>query len=137
MTINERVTALEALLAGLSRGVSVDGRIPYLQFNGRIGVMTNFWARQPYGQGAALSVGTAIDRFGVYAEMETAPDGFLPCDGHPTTAFYGAVLGPHRPGESQANIAFEAHAGNGPSENVALYADGDINYWSAKRRDRP
>src|SRR5438477_9221347 len=105
LTLEERVAALEALTQDLTRHMNDDGTVPYLQVNARIGVMTNFWARKPLGQGAALSVGTNIDRFGVYAEIDPGDDGYAACPDFPSTAVYASVVAPHRAGERQPNIA--------------------------------
>jgi len=125
MTIDERLDALEAKTQDLHRTVFVctetGQAIPGLQINARVGIMTNYWMHQNIGAGAAFSVGTAIDRFAVYAELDTGPDGFAVCADAPSTAIYAAVVVPHRPGERQPNIAIEAHAANAVAGNLPLY----------------
>lgn len=119
MTTEERLAALEARIAQYDSfftfGTSVDGRIPYAMTQGRLGVMTDFWAKQPWGKGAALSVGTASDRFAVYGEIDA-----VSCPDHPSTAFYGSVVAPN---SAQPNIAFESHAANAPAGNLPFYGD--------------
>lgn len=122
-TIEERLDAIERITALIVRGDSDDGTVPYLKVNARLGMMTDFWCRKPIGQGAALSIGTAIDRFGLYAEIDAGADGFAACPDHPSTAIYAAVVVPHRPGEAQPNIAVEAHAANSPYGNLPYYGD--------------
>src|SRR3989344_2827937 len=65
-TLSQRVAVLEALLAGVQRGTSAPdaqgNRVSYLYFPIRIGIQTDYWAKQPPGEGAALSVTTGHDR---------------------------------------------------------------------------
>lgn len=130
MTLTERVAALEALVARYEAfftfGLSQDGRVPFVMTAGRVGVMTKFWAEQPVGQGAGLSVGTAVDRFAGLFEIDAGLDGFATCPNHPSTAIWAGVTLPHRPGEHQDNIAVEAHALNNVPRGVAYLIDGDI-----------
>ena len=130
LTDPERIAALEARLkvydAFFTFGLSDDGLVPYVSTAGRVGVMTNYWAKQPVGQGAGLSVGTAIDRFAGYFEIDPGPDGFAACPDHPSTAVYAAVVAPHRAGEAQANLALECHAANS-HENIAVYAQAQFS----------
>ncbi len=118
MILEERVAQLEATIAKyealFSFGRSDDGRVPYVMTQGRFGVMTSYWSRKPVGQGAGLSVGSNVDRFALYAEIDPGDDGFAACPDHPSTAVYAAVVAPHRSGEAQPNIALEAHAANAP-----------------------
>ena len=122
MTLEERVTALEALVAQYQSffSLGVQG-VPFVKTAGRQGVMTDFWAKQPVGQGAGLSVGTAIDRFAGYFEIDTDATGHASCPNHPSTAVYAAVVAPHRVGELQPNIGVEAHAANAPAGNIPFY----------------
>ncbi len=126
MTDHERIAALEARLAiydaFFTFGLSVDLRVPYVMTMGRMGIMTKFWAEKEYGQGAGFSVG-CNDRYAGYFEVDEGPDGFAVCPNHPSTAVYGSVVVPHRPGEEQPNIAFEAHAANSPYGNLPFYGD--------------
>ena len=125
MTDKERIAALEARLAVYDAffkfGVSDDGAIPYVMTQGRVGVMTEFWSKKPLGQGAALSIGTAADRFGVYAEIDPGADGFAACPDQPSTAIFASVVVPHRPGEPQPNIAIGAVAANAPVGNLPFH----------------
>ena len=114
-----RVVQLEQRLAKYDAfftfGLSDDGRIPYVITQGRFGVMTDYWSKQPWGKGAALSVGTITDRYGIYVEVEAAQPGA------PSTAVYAAVpvVNP-----TQRNIAYESHPTNSSVANVDLFADG-------------
>jgi hypothetical protein len=83
---------------------------------GRFGIMTEYWMKQPAGQGAALSVGTVTDRFGVYTELEATA-----CPDHPTTAYYAHVM---MPNPTQRNIAFESHVAQSSIANVDLWVSG-------------
>lgn len=91
MTIEERLSALEAKTQDIHRDVWVDTvtglSIPYIQLNARLGIFTNFWSRKNVGQGAGLSVGTNIDRFAGYFEIDeqTCPD-------HPSVGVFGSVV---------------------------------------------
>lgn len=116
ISLEDRVKALEEKTQDITRGVSSDGRVPYLQVNARVGVFTNYWSKMPVGQGAALSVGTNIDRFAGYFEVDevSTPD-------HPTTALFASVVAPNYNG--QPNVAIEAHAKNAPAGTVGLFAD--------------
>ena len=109
MTVEERITALEALTQDIHRNTFTDPAtgtpIPGLQINARVGVFTNFWMNQPIGQGAALSIGTAIDRYAVYAEI----DG-ISCPDHPSVAVFASNVAPNA---GQDNHAIEGVVGNG------------------------
>lgn len=133
MTDAERIDDLEARLRRFedffSFGTSSDGLVPYVMTAGRVGVMTRFWAERPVGQGAGLSVGTAVDRFAGYFEIDPGPDGMAACPDHPSTAVYASVVAPHRAGEAQPNLAVEAHAANAPAGNLPFY--GDYQYAPA------
>ena len=121
--LEARVAALEAKTQDITRGMSDDGKIPYLQINASVGLFTKFWSEKPLGQGAALSIGTNVHRFGLYSEIDAGPDGNAVCPDHPSTAIYGAVVVPHRPGENQPNIAIEAHAANSPVGNLPFLGE--------------
>lgn len=122
MTLSQRVARLEAIIARYEAfftfGRNDEDTVPYVMTQGRLGIMTDYWCRQPIGQGAGLSVGTAIDRFAGYFEI----DG-VSCPTHPSTAVYGAVVASN---PTQQNLAFEAHAQNAPHGNMAYY--GDVQY---------
>ena len=127
MTETERIAALEARLKVFEDfftfGLSDDGLVPYVSTAGRIGMMSNYWCKRAVGQGAAVSTGSAIDRFMAYFDVDPGLDGFATCPDHPATAAYGSSVQAHRPGEAQPNIAFEAHAANAPAGNICYYGD--------------
>ena len=119
MTQDEQIADLQARLKVFEDfftfGTSVDGLVPYVKTAGRVGVMSIFWAEKPVGQGAALSAGTAIDRYAIYGEIDA-----ITCPNHPSTAIYGSVVAPN---PTQKNLAFEAHAENAPNGNIGYYCD--------------
>lgn len=122
MTVEERLDALEASskkfqelynhfvnpLTGnlmLLSGLSIDGLVPWVQLNCRVGIMSNFQAVQPFGEGASLSVGTAIDKYAGYFEI----DGVV-CRTGPSVALFASNVAVNFFG--QANHAFEGVVGN-------------------------
>lgn len=129
MTHSERIAQLEQQIVELQTlrarfvnpltgelmvltGLSDDGLVPYLQFNARVGICTNFWMKKPIGQGAGFSVG-AEDRFAVYAEVDTDT-----CRDAPSVAVFASVVG--RPINTQPHIAFLGAAANA-RENHGLF----------------
>ncbi len=114
MTIEERLVALEAKTQDMERHTFHDEAkgvdIPYVTFACRMGVFTNFWCRQPIGQGAAFSVGTNSDRFAGYFEIDEQV-----CPDHPSVAVYASVVPESR--FNQPHIAFHGVAGNAPDKN--------------------
>lgn len=113
----EQEQALLDLLAYFSGGVrhSDDGLVPYVMTQGRFGVQTEYWSKQPVGQGAGLSVGVS-DRFGIYSEIDTAI-----CPDFPSVAISGRSDAPNA---LQPNIAVEAIAANSPLGNAELSIQG-------------
>ena len=83
---------------------------------GPFGVQTSFWMKRPQGQGAALSVGTEDDRYGIYAEVEAGP-----AVSHDVTAISARAdsINPNH-----VNRAVEAIANNSNVANVAIRAEG-------------
>lgn len=122
MQMERRVKELEEKTQDIRRGMSDDGRVPYLVINARLGLMSDFWARKPIYQGAMFSIGNAIDPFGMYLEMETL-NGFAPSLGGRRSGIYVATLGTNRPGEEVQNIGIEAHAANSQYGNIPYYGD--------------
>lgn len=59
--VEARVAALETLLKGIERTSSPDG-VPGWYLPGRLGIQTVWNNLQPMGDGAALSVSTAVDK---------------------------------------------------------------------------
>src|SRR4051812_41317117 len=45
--LEDRIAALESKTQDMIRGVSSDGKVPYIQFNARLGVFTNYWCKKP------------------------------------------------------------------------------------------
>ncbi len=79
MTDSDRITVLELELSfyrAFFRKIEnpYDGTIGVMT-NGPFGVMTEYWMKQAPGKGAALSVGTDRDKYGVYIEREAREDG--------------------------------------------------------------
>src|SRR6185295_13349704 len=76
MTDSERIAALESRVAAYDAffkfGVNPHDGSTYVMTMGCFGVMTEFWSKQPLGEGAALSVGTDVDRYGIYVEVEAS-----------------------------------------------------------------
>lgn len=118
-TLEERVAGLETKLQKYENfftfGTTPDN-IKYVMTQGRVGVMTDYWAKKPYGQGAALSVGTITDRFAIYAENEAVHAG--------NPAAVGLYVSVPVPNPSQRNIAIEAHSANSGIANIVIHADG-------------
>lgn len=117
-TLEQRVAALEALLSGVQRGTSApDARgrtTSYLYFPMRVGIETDYWAKQPPGEGAALSVTTGYDRRGAYIWNETSDlDGLI----------YGLLsdVTVYRPGRTGQNIGLATIVTNGPQGNEGLH----------------
>lgn len=79
---------------------------------GRFGVMTSYWLQRPAGQGAALSIGTATDRYAVYAEIEAQRP--VSCDQTAISARCDALNLDH------VNRAIDAQAHNSGVANVAI-----------------
>lgn len=127
MTLEERVTVLEAFIAKYFQVITVhDPAYPepqsgLVQF-GRSGGNTDFWLKNLVHEGALASYGNAACRFGLYVENE----GPQVNREHPSTAIYAAALtsGP-RPNIALQGIAGGAPDRNGISQNYAGYfADG-------------
>lgn len=116
--LERRLAAAEACLTTIAEfftfGRTPD-HVPWCTTAGRMGIMTRYWCEQPRGQGAALSIGTEVDRFAMYAEIDR-----VTCHDHPTTAVYAAVVAPNV--FHQNNIAIEAYAANSPV-NVGMYTN--------------
>jgi hypothetical protein len=120
--LEARIRQLEEKTQDIVRGVSDDGRVPYLAISARVGIMTTFWAKKPLFEDAVFSIGNAIDPLGVYVEMES-PKGFAPpLDGR-RSAIYVATLATDRPGEKTQNIGIEAHTANSSGGNIPFYGD--------------
>ena len=119
MTLEERVAALEAKTQDITR--TVYAGVPGLQINARLGVFTNFWLNQPIGQGAAVSIGTNIDRYALYAEIDEES-----CPDHPSVAVFGSVVPASTTG--QPHIAIQGQAGNAPTNYAAYLTMGDKTY---------
>lgn len=83
---------------------------------GRFGVMTEYWMKEPLGQGAAFSVGTVQDRYGCFVEVEA-----VSCPDNPTTVYYGHMM---HTNPTQKNIVFESHVGGSSVANVDLQVSG-------------
>lgn len=97
MSLEEQVASLQAEIAQIklktdlikrvqSEDDGVHGSVPGLMFLSRVGVLTEYWMLKPFGQGASLSVGTAIDRFAGYFEVDEAT-----CPDHPSVAVFASV----------------------------------------------
>lgn len=120
MTIEERLDALEARVAAaeritsmFTRGISDDGRIPWLMLDGRLGIFTTYWMKKPWGQGAALSVGCGADRFAGYFEVDEDS-----CPDNPSVGVFASVVGESK--FNQPHIAFLGAAANA-KENHGLH----------------
>ena len=120
--LEARIKQLELKTQDITRGVSDDGKIPYLMIGARVGIFTSYWAKKPIYQGAAFSIGNPIDPFGIYVEMESEK-GFAPSLDGRRSAVYLATLGTNRPGEKTQNIGVEAHAANSSGGNIPYYVD--------------
>ena len=121
MTTDERFADLEARIAKFERYFTFktnphDGSMGVMT-QGRFGVMTEYWMNQPRTQGAALSVGTATDRFAGYFEIDEAV-----CLDHPSVAVYAASIAPN---DRQMNVAVEAVSANSsPAPTLVVTGDG-------------
>lgn len=117
--LKERMEILEYKTQDIVRGVSVDGRVPFVQFNSRVGINTRYFPSQPLGEGAVLSVGNNSDPFGVYIENEPEDSG-TPLD-RPSIGLYVASLRPSRPEVRQPNIGIVSYTMHSPYGNIPFW----------------
>lgn len=107
-------------------GVSDDGLIRYCMTMGRFGIQSDYWAKQPLGQGAALGIGTVTDRYGCRVEIEQTS-----CPDADTVAFYGHVCTDN---PTHQNIGLEVHVDSAPKGAIALLLDGQAIEVAARQR---
>lgn len=111
--LETRLAAAERITSMFTRGVSDDGKIPYLMLDGRLGIFTTYWMKKPWGQGAAFSVGCGADRFAGYFEVDEDA-----CPDNPSVAVFASVVGQSK--FNQPHIAFLGAAANA-KENHGLF----------------
>lgn len=118
--LSERVSKLEALLAGVQRTTSVDN-IPGFYFPGRVGIMTQWYNTQPAGKGCALSVATGVDNIAVLIQHDGAEgtDGLGKDSPTERTALKILNTDPNPTGH---NTGIAIVASNAPHGNVAINA---------------
>ena len=83
---------------------------------GRLGIQTNFWAKQPFGAGAAFSIGTGNDRFAAYLENESGDANSV----ESVAIFAGSVTARTSP---RVNVGGWFSAANAPAGNLGLRVD--------------
>jgi hypothetical protein len=129
MSDSERIASLEARLQVFEDffkfGRSEDGRIPFCETQGRLGVQTRFWSTKPWGQGAAFSVGTESDRYAGYFENEAV---------FPNQPATGIMVQAVVPNPGQPNVAIEAYARGSTLVNAVMYAQGEGIYLDSSTK---
>lgn len=100
---------------------------PHLYITSRLGVGSKFWLEQQPGYGACVSIGTANDRFALYAENESP---VLPADVPArVTASLQTIVG----GGPQTNVGLEVRAANAPKGNIGLIAGAQYSPDAANK----
>ena len=91
-----------------------------LYLDGRLGVETNYWMKQPYGTGAAFSTATGNDHFALYAENESGDANEIE-----SVSVYGAAVTPRT--SPRTNVAGWFTAANAPGGNIGTRIDAQYS----------
>ena len=91
-----------------------------LYLDGRLGVETNYWMKQPYGTVAAFSTATGNDHFALYAENESGDANELE-----SVSVYAAAVTPRT--SPRANVAGWFTAANAPGGNIGARVDAQYS----------
>lgn len=91
-----------------------------LYVEGRMGVETTYWMKQPYGAGATVSIGTANDHFAFYAENESGDNNDVE-----SVAVYAASVTPRS--SPRVNVAAWFSAANAPAGNIGTRIDAQYS----------
>ncbi len=88
--------------------------------DGRLGVETNYWMKQPYGAGAAFSTATGNDHYALYAENESGDANSVE-----SVSVYGAATTART--SPRVNVAGWFTAANAPGGNIGARVDAQYS----------